>query len=111
MTDLRDHNELKRLLDAQPRHLRIALAARAALRVLPVIGLAIPRSDKIDERLEAEFLSVFRGIATAWIASGPYVGPDRLAFAARSPRLNMEPLRDSGDVVDRHVSLRPFLRR
>jgi hypothetical protein len=84
VSDHRDLSKLKSQLDELPRQLRTAIAARTVLRVLPLIQFAIPTSGKINETLEAQFLSVFQGVAIAWIASGAYVSPDRLVLAARS---------------------------
>jgi hypothetical protein len=84
VTDLSDFDELRRRLDAQPEQLRIALAARAALRVLPMLGLALPRSGSVNDTLEAAILSTFRAVSTAWIAPFEWIDAERFEWIARS---------------------------
>jgi hypothetical protein len=78
--DFSNADELRRFLEAQPRQVGIALAARAALRVLPMIGLPFGASLGNSES-EAVVHSVFRAVAVAWTASAPYI---RLTFQAEA---------------------------
>src|SRR5258708_26305964 len=86
MVDFGNPDELRRWLPAQPRELGIALAARSALRVLPMIGLQsatvgtgpLLRSDTFNIQ------TCFRCLSTAWIAFGPNLGDRILPISGRA---------------------------
>jgi hypothetical protein len=81
MTDFSNPDELKSWLGTQSRELGIALAARSALRVFPMIGRPAGGLLMADERI---LQARFRALSVAWIASGPYSSDRRLRIPARA---------------------------
>jgi hypothetical protein len=75
-------NELRSWLGTQPRHVGIALAARSALRVLPMIGL--PSAGALTLADAKIVQAHFRALSVAWIAFGQYAGDRRLRITARA---------------------------
>ncbi|MFZ1963969.1 MAG: hypothetical protein WAU78_11000, partial [Roseiarcus sp.] len=75
MVDFRDRRDLKRWLDAiepveRRRDVAVALAARAALRVAPLLGQELTRRGrKRDEILSALVLPCLRATVVPWVAA------------------------------------------
>ena len=97
MVDFSDREEVKRWLDEivpaqRRREVAVALAARAALRVLPLLGRELThRARQRDEILSAVALPCLRATALSWAAGkypthGPEVSAvaDAAAVAARA---------------------------
>jgi hypothetical protein len=86
MVDFGKPDELRRWLGEQPRQVGIALAARAALRVLPMIGTPSATAGT-GPLLLADAIHVqtqFRLLAIAWAAFGQSFGDPWIAARARS---------------------------
>jgi hypothetical protein len=88
MVDFSERGEVERWLDAikpaqRRREVAVALAARAALRVLPLLGRELARDGrKRDEILSALVLPCLRATALPWVAGKyPTQGSDLLAYA------------------------------
>jgi hypothetical protein len=86
MIDFTDEQEVERWLEGKPREVGIALAARSALRVLPLIGfpLAGMAAGTLPIANARVIQSTFRALAVSWIASSPFGGPSRLRIEARA---------------------------
>ena len=89
MVDFSDREEVKRWLDAiepapRRREVAIALAARAALRVVPLLGRELRfRLLRPDEILSARMLPCLRATETAWAGAKYSIHSDELrAYAA-----------------------------
>ncbi|MGC2221225.1 MAG: hypothetical protein WA624_02090, partial [Methylocella sp.] len=77
LADLKNNDALRAWLRTQPREVSVALAARAALRVLPILLTAERKGYMRDV-----VLPVFRAAAVAW-AAGKYPAREtELAAAA-----------------------------
>jgi TIR domain-containing protein len=86
MVDFGNPDELRRWLGEQPRPVGIALAARSALRVLPMIGLPSTTAGT-GPLLLADAIHVqthFRLLSIAWAAFGQSLGDPWIAARARS---------------------------
>jgi hypothetical protein len=84
MIDVSDRYELKSWLQQQPAEVSVAVAARAALRNLPVLGL-LSSGRSVPKKLRATVvLPVFRAAATALtIARYPGIGGEFAADGSR----------------------------
>jgi hypothetical protein len=71
MIKIENRRELKSWLKKQPREVSAAIAARAALRVLPMIQTA----KRINDFRHALVLPVFRAAAISWAAPPPMRPP------------------------------------
>jgi len=74
---------LEAWLQKQPREVAVAFAARAALRVLPIVQMAQRASYKGD-LLSDVVLPVFRATAVSWVAAKYAVHETELAMSARA---------------------------
>jgi hypothetical protein len=86
MVDFGNPDELRRWLGEQPRQVGIALAARSALRVLPLIGTPSATAGT-GPLLLADATHVqthFRLLSIAWAAFGQSFGDPWIAARARS---------------------------
>ncbi len=86
LVDFGKPDELRRWLGEQPRQVSIALAARAALRVLAIIGTPSATAGT-GPLLLADAIHVqthFRLLSTAWAAFGQSFGDPWIAARARS---------------------------
>jgi hypothetical protein len=86
MVDFGKSDELRRWLGEQPRQVGIALAARSALRVLPMIGTPSTTAGT-GPLLLADAIHVqahFRLLSIAWAAFGQSLGDPWIAARARS---------------------------
>jgi hypothetical protein len=82
LVDFGNPDELKRWLGEQPSDLGIALAARAALRVLPMIPFPLGGLLPADAVLAVA--NQFRNLSIVWILSGPYRHHGNVHDRARS---------------------------
>jgi hypothetical protein len=86
LPDFSKQEHLERWLRSQPWQVGIALAARSALRVLPIIGLPLARDGTGALTLADEKIlqTQFRALSIAWIGFGAYAGDRRLRIVARA---------------------------
>jgi len=74
--------DVERWLKNKPREIAVIIAARAALRVVPILSESVQqRGDKAGKRELSLILAVLRATAAAWVA---IESPTRTAAAARS---------------------------
>lgn|GEM_PF-2205245 len=94
MTDFTKQEDVRRWLEGKPREAAVALAVRAALRVLPMVGLQLEkRGPGILPVADALFVqSTFQALAVAWIASSPFAGDARQKIEATASRASAEAL-------------------
>lgn len=73
-------------LKQQPSKVGIPIAARAALRVVPLAALAVPasRDDETSQRVSQLALALFRATALTWCAGTYPIYADELRLAAYS---------------------------
>ena len=69
MAKITDREELRNWLDDQSRKVAVCIAARAALRVLPVLRQEFESSLPEEEISAALILPVFRAMAVSWVAA------------------------------------------
>src|SRR5271166_235330 len=75
MVDFSDRKNIKRWLDAikpakRRREIAVALAARAALRVTPLLGVALTQGERSQATVLSDFvLSSLRATALSWAAA------------------------------------------
>jgi hypothetical protein len=91
MIDFENPGELKRWLQTQPQTVGIALAARAALRVFPMIGRppaaasGAPLRPRALTLADATVLQArFRAVSVAWIAFGRYAAALSVGHGVRA---------------------------
>ena len=88
MVDFSTREDVKRWLDAiesetRRREVAVVIAARAALRVAPLLYTEVPKSKrKRDATLSAIVLPVFRATALPWIAAVNAIHGNELRSAA-----------------------------
>jgi hypothetical protein len=94
VTDFTKQEDVRRWLEGKPREAAVALAVRAALRVLPMVGLQLEkRGPGILPVADALFVqSTFQALAVAWIASSPFAGDARQKIEATASRASAEAL-------------------
>ena len=83
LVEIRNSENLKRWLMNRPREDAVAIAARAALRVAPLLMTAL--DEDTEARRAAIVLPVFRALAASWVAAvGPTQGAKvrKAAYAA-----------------------------
>jgi hypothetical protein len=78
MVDFGKPDELRRWLGEQPRQVGIALAARSALRVLPIIGKpsAVGGTGALLHADSVIVQTQFRRLSIAWLAFSGYVATE-----------------------------------
>ena len=69
MVDFAKQNDVKRWLNGKPREVAVIIAARAALRVVPLLVDSLGgRAGERSQRRKDLVLQVFRAVAAAWVA-------------------------------------------
>jgi hypothetical protein len=107
MVDFSNHDEAQRWFEGQPREVAVAMAARAALRVLPMIVSG--QGDLPDARFyDALVLPCFRASAVSWAAIDPTAKEPELRLAAVAARADA--IEKAGDLRVRAAAKRVISR-
>ncbi|PCJ95184.1 MAG: hypothetical protein COA52_04105 [Hyphomicrobiales bacterium] len=87
MVEVKSQKSLLEWLENQPERVSIAIAARVALRVLPLLNerAGLLQNLSINERIAAGFLVVFRAVTLPWVAvKVPTYGIKQYQFTSAS---------------------------